>query len=651
MRFAMLAFFCLTVFSLFSQTIKFENVTVLTMGGSPKALVNHDVSIQEGIIVAIQAHPSGIKADVTVDGSGKFLMPGLIDCYTHIHEKSLVLEIASGVTTVVNAIGSPYQHRLKVMVDSGKLVGPRIFSVGSPLASPPAIYHTQGLLTTEEEARFAIRETKRMGYQAVFIYVNIEEGVYRAALDEAARVGLPVFGHTPYRVGGDFKINKFQVSHNNLVGLMNLETGETYDRKTLDSFAARFKQNGNYVIPTLTIHKARALAGRQDSLRMARALKYELPRQKAYWHLSETGYSYSGAKEIVQSFYQNGVHLLIGTDGGFHFVPHGAAYQLELKNFAELGIANRDILMAATTHAAQYLNMTNIGSVEVGKVADLILLDKNPLENIENIRLLNGVMARGKWFSKNALQDLLTLHEQEIKSSSAKRMSPFLPPKNGKRIASYEIIQNGVVAGEENIYEMKEKKGNRALISQNAIDPPLQRLTQTKWSLRPDGSLTSMHVDRTGTEGRASLTAVLDSVFSVTGKVPMYGDVAITRPVRSIQWVTAPSTSVNIDMDVVGTFHTLIPFLSDIAPGAIGKLTVAKVKLNSEEWGEKSIADTVLYIFTRLLDEGNNKKYKFSHAGFNGDSSITFMGAIEVNGNGIIESIQFNGRIEVRRKR
>lgn len=649
MRFAKVVLFCLTVFPSFSQTIKFESVTVLTMGDSPQILVNHDVLVREGKIVTIQAHPSGGKADISIDGKGKFLMPGLIDCYTHIHEKSLVLEIVSGVTTVVNAIGSPYQHRLKILVDSGKVVGPRIFSVGSPLASPPAIYHTQGLLRTEDEARFAIQETKRLGYQAVFIYVNIEENVYRAALDEAKKVGLPVFGHTPYRVKGDLKINEHQVSHNNLVGLMNLETGETYDRKTLDSFAARLKQNGNYVIPTLTIHKARALAGKQDSLRMSSALKYELPRQKAYWHLSETGYSNSGAKEIIQSFYQNGVQLLIGTDGGFHFIPHGSAYQMEMKNFSELGITNQDILMAATTRAARYLNMPNIGSVELGKEADLILVDENPLENI---RFLNGVMARGKWFSRNVLQNLLTSHEQEIKSLSTKRMSSFLPPKNGKRIASYEIIQNGEVAGEENIYEIKEEKGNRALISQNAIDPPLQRLTQSTWSLKPDGSLTSMHVDRTGTEGRASLTAVfIDSVFSVTGKVPMYGDVAITRPARSIQWVTAPSTSVNIDMDVVGTFHTLVPFLNDIAPGGMGKLTVAKVKLNSEEWGDKSIVDTVMYVFTRLLDESNNRKYKFSHAGFNGDSSTVFIGEIEVNGNGIIESIQFNGRIKVRRKK
>ena len=125
---------------LHAQIWAFEHVTIIPMEGDT-LLSDQTVIVRNGKIETIaNAHKVVIPSDAKrINCSGKFMLPGLIDCYTHIHEKSLLLDLANGVTTVVNAIGEPYQHALKLKVDRGELEGPRIYSVGSPLASTPAV--------------------------------------------------------------------------------------------------------------------------------------------------------------------------------------------------------------------------------------------------------------------------------------------------------------------------------------------------------------------------------------------------------------------------------------------------------------------------------------------------------------------------------
>lgn len=640
--------FCALEFACVAQSITVKNAAVLSITDTVIFKHGQTVWIENGRIKSIRKYdPNDRLNGKVIDGTGFFLIPGLIDCYTHIHEKSLLLDLANGVTTVVNAIGEPYQQMLKLKVDAGELLGPRIYSVGSPIASPSPVYHTQGVLATKKDARFAVQETKRLGYEAVFTYVNINEEVYMEVLKEVNQMGLPVFGHTPYRIAFENRFQEGQVSHNNLVGLLDIRSGYTFPREQLKVIAGKFKENNTYLVPTLTIHKARSLAHKQDSLRNIQALEYELPRQRAYWHLRPTNYSLNGARDIVKVFYEEGVKLLIGTDGGFHFVPHGFSYPMEMQNFSEMGIPNEAILRAATLDAARYLKLDKeIGSIEEGKIADLVLLKKNPLEDISNIRLIEGVAVRGKWLSRENIDEELRKLTVGLNSLDKERQKFFYKPKGFTHLASYTISINDVVAGEERLYKKTDSNGTHTLLSINAIDPPLQRITETEWTYST--KINRMKLTRNGTEGLTKLQFDVrgDSCY-IEGLVPLYGKYQLKQKLESNSILTGPNTSVNIDMDLVGNLQAMLENLKS-AVNEVTEISVLKAELNSEEWGNDAIVGNMKYLIKRLPDENGMQVFEYSCSGFNGDPAFTLKGIIKVS-SGIIDSVAFNENISVKR--
>lgn len=633
-----------------AQRVTIENTAILSITDTVIFIPGQSVKIEDGRIKSIwEYQPHDRPNGRVIDGTGSFLIPGLIDCYTHIHEKSLMLDLANGVTTVVNAIGEPYQHMLKRKVDSGELLGPRIYSVGSPIASPSPLYHTQGVLSTEEEARFAVQETKRLGYEAVFAYVNINEVVYMEVLREARKTGLPVFGHTPFRIGVENRFQVGQVSHNNLVGLLDARSGYTFPRDQLKAIAGKFRANNTYLVPTLTIHKVRALAHKQDSLRNGCVLEYELPRQRAYWHLRPTNYSLNGARDIVTVFYEEGVKLLIGTDGGFHFVPHGFSYPMEMKNFSEMGIPNGSILKAATLDAAHYLKLDKeIGSIEVGKIADLVLLKKNPLENIDHVRLIEGIAVRGKWLSRESIDKELVRLREEFGNFDKQRRKFFYKPRGFTHLASYVIFINDVVAGEERLYRRISSDGTRTLLSINAIDPPLQRVTETAWTCSAENI--QMKVARSGTEGKTRLRFdIRDDSCYIDGLVSFFGRYHLKQKVERNTILAGPNTSVNLDMDLVGNLQVMLDNLH-LAVNEIAVVPVLKAELNSEEWGNDAIVGNAKYHFKRRPDENEVQVFEYSCSGFNGDPTFTFQGVLRMS-RGIVESVVFDEKIAARRVR
>lgn len=646
--FLTLLFSCALQVLCMAQTYTIKNVSVLSFADTVGFVSGQTVVVKNGRISSITGYDANARLiGRIIDGAGHFLIPGMIDCYTHVHEKSLMLDLANGVTTVVNAIGEPYQLQLKLKVDAGQILAPRIYCVGSPIASSPPIYHSQGFFSSGEGAKLAVWETKRLGYDAVFAYVNVNAEVYKRVLTEAANARLPVFGHTPFRVDFDDRFQPGQLSHNNLVGLLDIRTGQTFPRHQLEAIAAKLNENKTFVIPTLTIHKVRSLAHKSDSLKVSPLLAYELPRQRAYWHLQSTNYSYAGAKEITKIFHEAGVKLLIGTDGGFHFVPHGFSYPIEMQNFSEAGISNPAILRAATIEAARYLNLDQeTGSIDVGKSADLVLLKENPLIDIGNIRQIEGVMVRGLWLNRERLDSELLKLKNELNNLASARQQFFRTPKRFVPIASYTISINQVVAGEERIFKKSTSDGREVLLSINVIDPPLQRTTHAEWIF--DNTTTQMNILRTGTEGETILHFNTKSdTCRITGNVPLFGNVNIKQKLERNTILTGPNTSVNIDMDMIASLQVLFMKIRiDVSESM--QVPVLKAELNSEEWGNDAIIGNMMYTIRRLPDEQGMQVYTYSCPGFNGDSTFTLNGTAKVR-NGILEAVVFGEGIVVKR--
>lgn len=639
-----------------AQTNVFTNVNIIPMD-SAHILTDHFVMVTDGKIAYIgKEKPARIpKKAHYIDARGKYLIPGLIDSYAHIHEKNFGLFLANGITTVRNAPGSAFQHALKKLTDSQELIGPRIYSVGPALTGSITAYHTQGALANAEEVRFAVRETKRMGYDAVFSYVTISPEVYKEMLDEAQKCGLPVQGHVPYMVPYKDYIEGNQSSFDNLVGLMNLQSGATYPEERLAQFADDYRRTGKYVIPTLTIHKARASARKIDSLKNQSSMKYVLPRQKEYWRLNSQQYTYSGAPDIVKTFYQNGVQLLLGSDGGFHFVVHGFSYLDEAQNFAELGISNYDILSAGTVHAARYLGWDKkIGTIEVGKEADLVLLNRNPLEDIRALADHSGVMIRGSWYSREQLDEMLRTLEKEIHEMPATNRMEFFPkpPRSFEPYAQYEIYYKSVRCGDEKIYISQDGKQQSKILSYNSIDPLCQRNTITEWTFQND-NIQDTKVKRTSIEGTTEVSMRPNKGYtSVTGQHPIFGTINFTDSTDVHRITGGPNTSINLDVDVVGNYYVLFKHLKPLDIGQTDSVISKKIELNPEEWGRQSIIGNSWYKVTRVIANdtvANHKKYEITQPGFNGSPDFNFKSVITVNEDGVIDHITFNDNVIIKK--
>ncbi|MCK6542653.1 amidohydrolase family protein [bacterium] len=639
---------------LIAQSYVFNNVNIIPMD-SMHILNDYTTVVTDGKIVYIgKDKPTQIPQKAHhINGKGKYLIPGLIDSYAHIHEKNLTLFLANGITTVRNAPGAAFQHALKKLSDGRKLVGPRIYSVGPAMTGSITAYHTQGALANADEARFAVRETKRMGYDAVFSYVTISAEVYKAMLDEAQKLGLPVQGHVPYMVPYKEYTEGSQTSFDNLVGLMNLQTGATYPAERLSQFAEDYKRTGKFVIPTLTIHKARASSGKTDSLKRQLAMNYVMPRQKEYWHLSSHQYVYSGAAEIVKIFHQKGVQLLLGSDGGFHFVVHGFSYMDEIRNFAELGIPNYEILRAGTINAARYLGWEQrIGTIEAGKEADLILLNGNPLEDIGSIADHNGVMIRGVWYSREKLDEMLNLLSKECADMpTTQRMKNFPKPANSYKLqAQYEIYYKSVRCGDEQIF-ISQKNQTSKILSYNSIDPLCQRNTITEWTFK-DQNIQETKVSRTSIEGITEVSMRRNKTHStVQGEHPIYGPFNFNDSTDT-RITGGPNTSINLDVDGVGNYYVMFKFLKPLDIGQSDSVTSKKIELNPEEWGSRSVIGNSWYKVTRVSGndtDANYKKYEIIQPGFNGSPDFSFKATVTVNNEGLIDQVTFNENVFIKR--
>ena len=643
-----------------AQTVAFENVTVLPMKGQD-VLTNQLVVIRNQRIAFIGPNsPDKIPAGaLRLDGTGKFLLPGFIDSYAHIHEKSLIPFVANGVTTVRNAPGTHYQLGIKNSVDGGQMIGPRIISLGVPIAGFPTDFHSQGAIRNGDDARFAVREVKRLGYDGVFIYTSIGPAAYFAVLDEAKKLGMKVQGHYPYKVPRSMFFAGEQESIENMVALVDFRSGNLdYPEQFFPDFAGRMAAAKKYVIPTLNVHRMRSLADKTDQLLARPEMNYVPPRQKAYWNLRQgsvfavSGYQYRGAPAAVKILREKGVRVLVGSDAGYPLIAHGFSYVDELQNLVETGMSNLAVLRAGTIEAADFLGLgSEIGSIELGKTADLVLLDANPLSDIRNANKIAGVSLRGVWYDRPKIDQMLEELAVGLKNLAKDRWVGFDDPsRNGfRRVASYEFLVRGVVAGEERLYSQEEKDGSRTLLSHNSIDPHNFRKTVTVYEL-DKGLVNQVSVDRTAPEGKTTLNLRRSANSGrIVGDIAIYGRLSRNEHLPPDWLILGPTTSNNIDIDVIANYQLILDRFASLPPSTTAAVTAKKPELNPEEWGRDSVIGDVEYLVTRLADKEIDgpvksmlKQFEIFHTGFNGGASNTQAGfrlIVTVDPDGFIRSI------------
>ncbi|HEY7447825.1 MAG TPA: amidohydrolase family protein [Vicinamibacterales bacterium] len=442
---------CMTPGSVLTQpsaqtaTTAFVGVTVVGMTRSAESVPNQTVIVQQGQIQAVGARTEVAVPDnaVRIDGAGKYLMPGLADMHVHLEyfdDPSLLkLFVINGVTTVRNMDGRPRILEWKKQIEDGTLIGPAIYTAGPLLDGDPPVRSDNTVVRNAAEARAAVLDQKEAGYDFIKVYTNLSGEAYEAVVATAWEQDLPVAGHVPTAVGlkramsgqasiehlGDYAdaVEADDSPFRNRNQWFKRFLGMPMDRTKAAVLGKEQARQGAWTVPTL-VQADRELAP-ADQIRqwtsapemasipanIRSAWEEQTRRATARMDQEDWRRVALGRQHrllLVGAFHESGAQLLTGSDTPNPFVIPGFSLRDELKNFVEAGLTAWEALAASTRDAARFADqLDGRGTVEPGQRADLLLLDANPLEDVTNVGKLAGVMARGRWFPREELTQMV----------------------------------------------------------------------------------------------------------------------------------------------------------------------------------------------------------------------------------------------------
>lgn len=460
---SLIVWLCLSVF-LFgapkppTHVLIFTNVNVVNVRNG---------SIAPGLTVVIRkGHITGVAklgfvaSDHNIqiiNANGKYMVPGLWDMHVHsafvspAWDENVIypLYIANGVTGVRDMGGDPdVLESRRDRIESGALLGPRMVLAGPFLAGAKADKQTISV-NTPEEARQAVDTVKKRGLDFVKI-LSVPRESYFAIADESKKEKIPFAGHVPYSVSVREASAAGQKSIEHLSGILlacssredeirsqglaalakhdyatfrklGPQVMATYDQVKAGTLFLQLAQSNTWQVPTLVWTEANSRIDGPE-LQSDPNLKYVPASIRSQWDPAKLRGNNSDEElavlkaeaardlELVKAMQSAGVLFMAGSDGPDPYVIPGFSLHDELEWLVKSGFTPLEALQSATTMPAQFLSkMDKYGVVEPGRVADLVLLDENPVIDVRNTRKIFGVVSNGKYYSR---QDLDTMLQQ-----------------------------------------------------------------------------------------------------------------------------------------------------------------------------------------------------------------------------------------------
>jgi hypothetical protein len=443
-----------------SGVVAFMHVTVIDMTGAPPRKDMTVVIINDRISAIAKTGRVRIPSSARViDATGQFLIPGLWDMHAHFTEtqRTFPMFIANGVVGVRNTGGNAEDlSRWREEVATGRLVGPRIIFCG-PIVDgrEPAAHGPVMRVGTAAEGREVVQKLKQQGADFIKVYDKLSRDTYFSILDEASKLKIPVVGHVPVSVTTieasdagqksiehlgsilegssaaeselrnwkqpQVKDNDYSVIPRNIAA-RGARMLDTYSEQKARQVFAHLVKNQTWQVPTLVTKRSLALI---DEIVRANdeRLKYIPEALQRRWGPQENfllryrtpeyiDYNkrlFQKELQLVGAMHRAGIPFLTGTDLSIPYVFAGFSVHDELAMLVETGFTPMQALQAATRNPAIFLGeLGSHGTVERGRLANLVLLEANPLENIRNTQRISAGVLKGKYFSKQELQRMLT---------------------------------------------------------------------------------------------------------------------------------------------------------------------------------------------------------------------------------------------------
>ncbi|WP_430967939.1 amidohydrolase family protein [Spongiimicrobium sp. 2-473A-2-J] len=398
-------------------------------------LENRQLVVENGKITKIsESLDNADDYGTTIDGTGKYAVPGLAEMHAHIPssstsreriEETLFLYLSNGVTTIRGMLGHPSHLELRKQAENGEVLSPRIFT------SSPSLNGNS--VTSVEEAISKVTAYKNDGYDFLKIHPGIQRAVFDQLVATANEVGITFSGHVPVDVGIRHALESKFASVDHVDGYLEGLVPESAsvdptangffgyaftplaDVSQMDELVALSKTHEVWIVPTQSLFERWFAPTTADEMLSSPEMKYMPASTLANWRQrkeqatgANSGFDVAQweqfigiRRQLMKKLQDNGHGMLLGSDAPQLFNVPGFSIHHEIDGMVKAGLSPLEILQSGTINPAKFFGMEGaFGEIKAGAAADLLVVNANPLENIGALKQVSGVMVQGKWLSK-----------------------------------------------------------------------------------------------------------------------------------------------------------------------------------------------------------------------------------------------------------
>jgi imidazolonepropionase-like amidohydrolase len=375
---------------------------------SPNARTEMDIVIEGHRIRSVEPHRADLHSGTVVDATGLSVMPGLIEGHGHQLKEAGTLfgraYLAYGVTTVRSPGGVPYEAiEDREAMESGRRLGPRVFLTGYLLDGWRPYYPVASTAPSEAVVDMEVARADRLGYDLLKTYVRLPDALQKRAIEGAHRIGIPVSSHEIYPAalsGAD------SVEHLGATSRRGYSPKQSGMGRAYEDVVQIIAKQRMTITPTVALGGYQGAVADDPSIVQDARMKQLQPA----WVQAPGGgggarggapagqalqRAVSRSSRTLTDLLRAGVPIIAGVDAPL--VPNGVALHTELAAYVEAGYTPYQALLTATVNTATLLNARkDLGTIEPGKLADLVIVEGNPLTNIRDTIRVRTVIRNGE---------------------------------------------------------------------------------------------------------------------------------------------------------------------------------------------------------------------------------------------------------------